>query len=146
MPDIFTPLLVLVLALLVLVPERLSPRERVWLAIFATFMIAAHQSHVPLAFGLLLVLLPLRRRLGAAAPLGRRGVLMATAPLVLAITAMVAVNVVAVARVALSPYGNVFLLARVIYDGPGHGRAAPGLPADRLASLRLRRSVSAHVG
>ncbi len=118
-PDIFTSLLVLVLALLVLVPERLSRRERVWLMMFARFMIAAHQSHVPLALGLLLVLLPLRRRLGAATPLGRRGVLIALAPPVLAMAAMVAVNVVGFGRVALSPFGNVFLLARVIYDGPG---------------------------
>jgi hypothetical protein len=119
MPDIFTPILVLVLALLVLVPERLSRRERVWLVIFAALMIAAHQSHVLLAFGLLLVLLPLRDRFGAATSLGLRGVLMTLAPLVLAMTAMVAVNVVGVGRVSLSPYGNIFMLARVIYDGPG---------------------------
>jgi hypothetical protein len=119
MPDVFTPILVLVLALLVLVPERLSRRERAWLVMFATFMIAAHQSNVPLALGLLLVLVPLRRRLGAAIPLAHRGVLTAIAPLLLAMTAMVAVNVVAVGRVSLSPYGNVFVLARVIYDGPG---------------------------
>ena len=119
MPDVFTPILVLVLALLVLVPERLSRRERAWLVIFAAFMIAAHQSNVPLALGLLLVLVPLRRRLGAATPLAHRGVLTAIAPLVLAMAAMVAVNVVGVGRVSLSPYGNVFVLARVIYDGPG---------------------------
>jgi hypothetical protein len=119
MPDIFTPLLVLVMALLVLVPERLLPRERVWLVLFAAFMIAAHQSHLPLALGLLLVLLPSRGRLGAPTPLGRRGALMAIAPLVLAMTAMVAVNIAGVGRVSLSPYGNVFMLARVIYDGPG---------------------------
>ncbi len=118
-PDIFTSLLVLVLALLVLVPERLSRRERAWLAVFAAFMIAAHQSHVPLSLGLLLVLLPLRRWLGAATPLGRRGVLLALAPPVMAMVAMVAVNVAGFGRVALSPYGNVFMLARVIYDGPG---------------------------
>ena len=56
MPDVFTGLLVLVLALLVFAPERLSRRERLWLVAFATFMIAAHQSHLPLALGLLLVL------------------------------------------------------------------------------------------
>jgi hypothetical protein len=119
MPDIFTPILVLALALLVLVPERLSHRERIWLVIFAAFMIAAHQSHLLLAFGLLLILLPLRGRFGAATSLGLRDLLMTITPLMLAATAMVAVNVVGVGRVSLSPYGNVFLLARVIYDGPG---------------------------
>jgi hypothetical protein len=118
-PDIFTPLLVLVLAMLLLVPERLSRWERAWLVAFAAFMIAAHQSHVPLALGLLLVLLPLRRRLGAATPLRWRGLLMVAAPPVLAMTALVAVNIAGLGRIALLPYGNVFLLARIIYDGPG---------------------------
>jgi hypothetical protein len=119
MPDLFTSLLVLVMALLVFVPERLSRAERVWLVAFAAFMIAAHQSHIPLALGLLLVLLPLRRWLGAAKPLGRRGVSAALAPPVLAMMALIAVNVAGFGRVSLSPYGNVFVLARVIYDGPG---------------------------
>ncbi len=119
MPDIFTPLLVLVLALLVLVPERLTRRERAWLVVFATFMIAAHQSHVPLVLCLVLVLLPLRRRFGATTSLGRRGALAAIAPLMLATTVMITANVVGFGRVSVSPYGNVFVLARVIYDGPG---------------------------
>ena len=118
-PDIFTSLLVLVLALLVLVPERLSRWERAWLVVFGVFMIAAHQSHVAMALGLLVALLPLRRRLGAATSLGRRGVMIALAPWLLAVVAMVAVNIAGFGRVALSPFGNMFLLARVIYDGPG---------------------------
>ena len=35
------------------------------------------------------------------------------------IAALLAMNVAGHGRFALSPYGNVFLLARVIYDGPG---------------------------
>jgi hypothetical protein len=118
MPDIFTGLLPLVIALLVLVPERMSRRERIWLVLFAAFMTAAHQSHVSLAAGVLLVLLPPRRRLGATS-LARFGVLTALSPLVLAMVAMVAVNAVAFGRLSPSPFGNVFFLARVIYDGPG---------------------------
>ena len=119
MPDLFTPLLVLVLALLCLAPKRLSHRERRWLVLIAAFMIAAHQSNLPLALGLLLVLLPLRRWLGAAIPLGRDGWLCIVAPPALAMLALISVNLAASGRASLSPYGNVFLLARVIYDGPG---------------------------
>ncbi|HEY1931902.1 MAG TPA: hypothetical protein VGG99_07820 [Acetobacteraceae bacterium] len=119
MPDVFTPLLVLALALLILAPERLSRPEGAWLTVFSAFMIAAQQSSVPLSLGLLLVLLPLRRLLGAAAPLGRRGSLRAVAPPVMALAALVAVNIAAFRRVSPSPFGNVFLLARIIYDGPG---------------------------
>src|SRR4051794_26917014 len=75
MPDVFTGLLVIVLALLIRVPQRLPSRERGWLVVLATFLIAVHQSHVPLALVMLLVLLPLRRRLGATMSLGRSGIL-----------------------------------------------------------------------
>ena len=37
----------------------------------------------------------------------------------LAIAAMMLVNTIGFGRVSISPYGNVFVLARVIYDGPG---------------------------
>ena len=119
MPDVFTGLLVLVLVLLIFRPESLSGRERLFVAAFAAFMIAAHLSHVLLAFVLLLVLLPTRRWLGAATPLGLRGHLYAIAPCALAVIAMMSVNLLAFGRASLSPFGNVFLLARIVYDGPG---------------------------
>ena len=119
MPDIVTPLLVLALALLLFTPERLSRPERIWLVLFAAFAIAAQQSSVPLSLGLLLVLTPLRRVLGAAEPLGRAGLATLAAPPLLAMAALAVVNVAGYGRVALAPFGNLFILARVIYDGPG---------------------------
>lgn len=119
MPDVFTPLLVLVLAMLLVTPERLSRLERLWLVLFATFMIAAQQSSVALSLALLLALTPLRRILGAAAPLGRTGLMRLAAPPLLAMAALVSVNLVGFGHAALFPFGNVFILARVIYDGPG---------------------------
>ncbi len=119
MPDVFTGLLVLVLSLLVFAPERLTRWERLWLVAFATFMLMAHQSHLPLALGLLLVLLPLRRWFGAATPLGWIGCARLATPLMLAVLALISVNLLTFGRASLSPFGNVFLLARIIYDGPG---------------------------
>jgi hypothetical protein len=118
-PDVFTGLLTLTTTLLIFVPERLSPRERLWLVGFTAFMTATHQSHVPLELGLLLVLLPLRGKLGAVVPLGIAGIARAATPLTCAVIALVSVNLLAFGRASLSPFGNVFLLARVIYDGPG---------------------------
>jgi hypothetical protein len=119
MPDVFTPLLILALAMLMFEPERLSRLEHLWLVPFAAFMIAAQQSSVALSLALLLALTPLRRVLGAAAPLGRIGLMRLAAPLLLAMAALVSVSLVGFGRAALFPYGNVFILARVIYDGPG---------------------------
>jgi hypothetical protein len=120
MPDLFTPLLVLVLCLLAWVPERLSPRERIALAGLATFMIATQQSSLPLACMLGAALLAGTRLIGtsAPAPLPRRWLLV-TVPPALAILGLCTVNLAAFGRFAISPFGNVFLLARVIYDGPG---------------------------
>ena len=56
MPDVFTPLLILVVCLLTWAPERLSPRERVGLAGLAAFMIASQQSSLLLVCALLAVL------------------------------------------------------------------------------------------
>ena len=119
MPDLFTSLLVLALALLVMIPERLNRAERAWLVAVASFGTAAHLSSPPLALALLVVLVPLRRRLGAATALGRAGLVRLAAAPLFAVLAMTAVNAVARGVVSLSPYGNVFLLARIIYDGPG---------------------------
>ncbi len=119
MPDIFTPLLILVLALLLFNPERLSRSERIGLVLFAAFMIATQQSSVALSLGLLLALTPFRGLLGASGPLGCSGWTQLAAPPLLAMAALVAVNLAGHGRAALSPYGNMFILARVIYDGPG---------------------------
>ena len=119
MPDLFTPLLILALAMLVFTPGRLTRAERLWLVSLAAFSIAAQQSSVALALALLLILTPLRGLLGARGRLGRAGLLRLAAAPLLAMTALVSVNLAGHGRAGLAPFGNVFLLARVIYDGPG---------------------------
>jgi hypothetical protein len=125
MPDLFTPLLVLLLTLLVFSPSYFGPWQRIALTALAAFMIATQQSSVPLAIALLGTVIPLRwlaERLPTgprANPVAARAML---APLLapgIAIVAMMLVNTIGFGRVSLSPFGNVFVLARVIYDGPG---------------------------
>jgi hypothetical protein len=131
MPDLFTALLILALALLVFAPHRLTGTERIAMAALAAFAIAAHLSNVPLDLGLLLVLLALRRWLGDAVPLGRAGLLRLAVPPALAMVALASVNLAGHGRFSLSPYGNMFLLARVIYDGPGLDVLRRDCPAAR---------------
>ncbi len=116
-PDVFTPLLVIALCLLMLAPERLHRWEKVWLFLLTTMAIAVHTTHLPLALGLLIVLTVLQRLHAHTWPLLRVTVLLL--PALLAAAGWVAVNAAAHGRAALSPFGNVFLLARVIFDGPG---------------------------
>jgi hypothetical protein len=130
MPDLFTPLLVLVVCLLAWVPGRLSRREQIVLAGLATFMIASQQSSLPLACVLLAVLgvLARLRRPIRGARLPRRWPLLVLPP-ILAVLALCSVNLAAHRRFAISPFGNVFLLARVIYDGPGMAALREDCPA-----------------
>jgi len=131
MPDLFTPLLILVISLLAGAPERLSHKEQWGLAALATFMIASQQSSVPLACVLLVVLTLVvagpnatrdasaRRHSSVDPTEPRRRWPLVVLPPVLAILGLCTVNFAAHGRFAISPFGNIFLLARVIYDGPG---------------------------
>jgi len=116
MPDLFTGLLVLTLGLLLFAASSLSQREYIWLSGFSAFMIATHQSHLPLVLLVVPLVLPLRPRLG---PDALRDTLRMLAPPVLACVALIDVNLAGHHRASLAPFGNVFVLARVIYDGPG---------------------------
>ena len=139
MPDLFTPLLILLIGLLAWVPERLSRRRQAGVCALAAFMIACQQSSLPLACALSAILGLLRLRCGPVParrlvpdadgrpdiPVGQprtgslRRLSVLVLPPALAMLAMATVNLAAHGRFAISPFGNVFLLARVIYDGPG---------------------------
>jgi len=127
MPDLFTPLLVLLLAVLVWSPERVCRSEQLLLVTLAAFMIASQLSSLPMACILLtgLTLLTLWRDASSPALVGVRGpglrrrMLLIVGPPALAVVSLCSVNLAAHGRFAISPFGNVFLLARVIYDGAG---------------------------
>lgn len=146
-PDLFTPLLVLVLCVLALAPpDSIGRHERWCLSGFAAFMIATQQSSVALALALLPVLLIVRRMLPTECGVRgqpHRGTAMTIAllaPPLLAMAALIAVNLAGHGRAALSPFGNIFVLARVIYDGPGMMVLRRDCPASgwRLCAYRDR--------
>lgn len=116
MPDVLTPLLVLVLCT--------GLHTWRWVA-FAAFAIAAQQSSLLLSVVVAGVIAVRRKRelpLPSPAPQGGREnaiFLQSLLPITLAIAVLLAVNLIGHGRLAISPFGNVFLLARVIYDGPG---------------------------
>jgi hypothetical protein len=112
MPDIFAPMVVLGLFLLGFGDAALTRLERGYLVALVALGIAAHLAHLPLALGLCGVALLLRfwrypARLFAMA-----------LPVVIAVAALLATNAIGHGRIALSPYGSVFLLARLQEDGP----------------------------
>lgn len=181
MPDLFTPLLVLLLTVLAWSPGRISRAEQVALVALAAFMIASQQSSLVLSCALLagLALLAWCRRAPAPAsgspalkppilessgpgapgpgasgpgaatvapglglgplalepPASRPGLprrtLLIVLPPVLAVLCLCTVNLAVHGRFSVSPFGNVFLLARVIYDGPGMAALRRDCPTRR---------------
>ena len=110
MPDVFAPVVLIVLLLLGFCRDRLSRAEAVALGLLAAVGIAAHLSHLPLAAAIIVLVLLLARRVGP--------VLRAAAPLAGAVLILLATNLWGHGRAVLSPHGATFALARLQADGP----------------------------
>ncbi|MBC7801913.1 MAG: hypothetical protein H7Z10_14940 [Gemmatimonadaceae bacterium] len=131
MPDLFTPLVPL--CLFVLVYARLSKVERIGIFLIGTVAIGAHLAHLVLAAACIAVLAMLywRRAWRAAAPLAT------------ALVVLLATNAVGHGQLAISPYGSVFGVARLVGDGPGRAyldRVCPD-PSLRLCAWQGRLSA-----
>ncbi len=107
MPDALAP--ALVLAVVVLGWGEPRPAERAGLLLAVALSAAAHLAHLPLLGALLLVLAALRRWWGL-----RDGAVALVASTLL----VVATNAAFQGRAAVSPYGAVFAVARLVADGP----------------------------
>jgi hypothetical protein len=110
LPDWLAPALVLAIFLLGFAEDRLDRTERTGLTLLALLACAAHLSHLPIAAALVLLVLAVRR--------SWRPALRCVLPLAGAIVLLLATNAWAHGRWAVSPYGAVFALARLVADGP----------------------------
>jgi hypothetical protein len=110
MPDILAPALVLALFLLGWEEGELGTAERIAVSLVAALAIASHLAHLPLAAALLALVALLRRRWPP--------VLRCALPLAVALGVLLATNLAVHGRLAVSPYGAVFALARLVADGP----------------------------
>jgi hypothetical protein len=106
MPDIFSALTVLSIFVLGFSP-RLSRSLAVWVCLVGALAIAVHLSHLVIAAACVSVVLLLR--------FARFGVVML--PLVLALGLLVSTSYYAFNKLAVSPFGSVFMLARFAADG-----------------------------
>jgi len=115
MADIFAPITVLCLFLI-----AFGPRRGRWVQVgIAAFAIATHLAHLIVAGAVLALVLLMRPR-----ALGRVAL-----PLVLALGVVTAGSVIGHGRLAVSPYGSVFLLARLVGDGPARDYLHRACPA-----------------
>ena len=136
MPDIFTPMMVLALAVMVLDEDCVRLERRALMVIIA-LAIMVHLSNLPIYSGLCLtVLVPRAFLFRCRVPWF--GIL---APLAVGAIALIGVNMVASGRVSLSPYGSTFVLARLLADGPARATLDRDCPAAGWALCRYRHDL-----
>jgi hypothetical protein len=117
MPDIFGGLMVLALGVLLLSPKPLGLAMQAFTVLFAAACITMHLSFLPISLVVapVLWLCRLRLRQPVGVPVLLRGALVPAIALAIATLA----NAQLTGQVSPSPYGKLFLLTRVLLDGPG---------------------------
>jgi hypothetical protein len=118
MPDVFSPILLLTVFLLAFCTDQLSRGELFYVSVLMTAAIATHFSHVPIAFGLILlafglqlIFRPNKARIWQSAAL-------LLIPFGVAVCSMLGVNWSDSRGVVFARNSNVFLLAKWIDEGP----------------------------
>ncbi len=116
MPDLFAGLLVLALSTLLLVPPMIGRAAQVVLVLFAGACITFHLSLLPISFAVVVTLWLCRRLVDRG--LRWPDLLRGAAPPAIAALLLVGVNAVLAGQASLSPYGKIFVLNRLLFDGP----------------------------
>ena len=133
MPDLFGPVLYLVIYLLVFAPETLSRAERRAVVLIAAWSVASHITHLMLAAGLCVLfvaVLAVRRQLTSRA-LGPVGTVAMIA--FVAAAAQVALHTYLYGKPSLNGQRPPFVMARMIADGPGRWYLRQHCPALHVA-------------
>jgi hypothetical protein len=137
MPDLFTPLLVLGLFLLIF-DGALTRAPRLCLCLGLAAIMTFHLTNLPLYAGMCLFILPAAWLAGQRFPWRH----IITAPL-LAMVALMAMNLIGLGRASISPYGATFYLARLLANGPARLTLAADCPRKAWAQTwRLCRYQS----
>lgn len=110
MPDVMAGVAVLCVVLLGFAAHRLSRAEAAFAVAFGAVAIGSHLSHLVVAASVVAIVLLVGRQV--------RGTLLAALPILLAVAALLAVNIAVHGRAVLSANGATFLLARLQDDGP----------------------------
>ena len=119
MPDILGPTLYLAMYLFVFAYETLSSRERIALAVIATWATASHVTHLMLALILCIPLLALLLVPAARAHMRLRGLATIAAIFFFAIAAQIGLNAFLYHQPTLDARRPPYLMARILGDGPG---------------------------
>lgn len=130
MPDAFTPLVALGL---LTAAGNLPRRHALPILLITAAAITTHLSHLVLAAVLIAAITLCRRHIPWRA----------FASLAAALLFLLTTNVIGRGRLAISPYGSVFALARLIGDGPARDYLAQTCPNPAIALCAWRDQLTA---
>ena len=133
LPDVFTAVVLLGIFLFAFEKDEMGWGEKIYLGALTTVAITTHLSHVPIAAGLILLCIAIRIACerestgfgGWIIPLG--------VPFAIALTLMLAVNLMSSRQLVLARNSNVFLLANWIDQGPALSYLKDSCPQRRYA-------------
>lgn len=132
LPDVFTPVLVLSMFLLGFCRDTLSRTETTYLVALTALAAVIHLSHIPLAAGLIVVILVLRLALRLRDTRPPRTPVLLVLPLLAAVSTHLTINYAVHSSLSLSPASSIWLMARFIADGPGRDYLRDECPTDRF--------------
>jgi hypothetical protein len=119
LPDFFTPILVLAMFLLAFCRDRLHRLETLYLVALTALATVVHLSHIPLAVGLIAVIVVARWVFGLRDRRRARTALLLVLPVLAAASTHLAINIAVHSSFSLSPASSIWLMARFLADGPG---------------------------
>ena len=128
MPDLFSPVLLLGTFLLAFCGDQLRRGELLYVGALITVGIATHFSHVPIAFGLILLCIGLRPIFAPKQIRLWQWAALLLTPFIVAVCSMLAVTWVDSRGIGFARNNNVFLLAKWLDEGPALTYLAQACP------------------
>ena len=141
MPDIYTPLIVLLIFALCVGLDRLGRTEQILMSAMLLGMIAFHQANTLFTILVLAAALFLGWRRGIPGAGLRRSSLLVAVPLGFAVLGQSLYSYAVIKRFTPAPYGPFFMLSRLLGDGPAHRYLASACPAAQYTLCRYRDTV-----
>ena len=118
LPDVLSPVLLLCMFLLVFCGDQLRRAELLYISALTTVAITAHLSHVPIAFGLILLCMGLKPIFAPNQIRIGQWMALLLIPFVVAVCSMLAATWVDSRAIGFARNSNVFLLAKWVDEGP----------------------------
>ena len=146
MPDIYTPLIVLLIFALCLGLDRLGRAEQFLMSVMLLAMIAFHQANTLFTILVLAAALMLGWWRGIPREGLVRRALLVVVPLGFAMLGQSLYSYAMIKRFTTAPYAPFFLLARLLDDGPAHRYLASACPAAQYTLCRYQDTLKGGTG